>query len=155
MRLDFLANIIVDQSHCNFHLCRWLENNDYKILFKDAGRVTRGGRGIQGVMLSFFESNSMPIPDIVAVKGRHTLIVEIDSTLSKARDSLNRYLKRSLFISDFVVKTLKLEEDMELRVAFCKTGITKSDSKAVKSVRNEGFDCFYFPIAREPEFFAS
>lgn len=150
MRFDFLASIIVDQSHCNFHLCRWFEENGYNVLFKDAGRVTRGGRGTQGIMLSFFESNSMPIPDIVAVKGGCILIVEIDSTLSKARNSLNRYLEMSGLISDFIIKTLSLKNDMVLRVAFCKTGLTNPDSKVINSVRAEGFDCFYFPIAREP-----
>lgn len=100
MRSYFLAKIRIDQSHCNHHLAKFLSANGWAIHFKDAGRVSRGGAGLQGAMLQLFEENSLPIPDLVAVKESSLMFVEIDSAYSKVKRSLQIYRKNQDFLLD-------------------------------------------------------
>ncbi|WP_200970476.1 hypothetical protein, partial [Klebsiella pneumoniae] len=93
-----MAEIIVDQSHCNYHLCLWFENQGGIILFRDAGRVTRGGKGTQRKLLHLFESKGLPIPDVVAILDGTLYLVEIDSLTSKAISSLGIYINNNMLI---------------------------------------------------------
>lgn len=124
-----MAEIRVDQSHCNRHTARYLSSNLWTILFTDPGRVSRGGIGSQGKSLRIFEEGGLPIPDIVAVHGKCLLLIEVDSTVVKVISSLEIYLKyQQSLLEKFgsVCKELGMAIVEEIRIGFCKTGIVKS-----------------------------
>lgn len=123
-----MAEIRIDQSHCNHHLALHLVEHGWNILFTDAGRVSRGGGGSQGKVLSVFEAGGLPIPDIVAVSGATAQIVEVDSSPRLAGPSFQKYLMeegrilRSL--SGIIGGPLS-----ELELAFCWTGTIERNVK--------------------------
>ncbi len=127
-----MAKIRVDQSHCNYYLAQWLEAEKWKLLFTDAGRVSRGGTGSQGKCLRIFEVNGLPIPDIVALSNNGCLlIIEIDTAFRKAQQSLDIYRQSDKLILNELNYRLSLSAEY-LATGFCKTELTKN----VKSFDN-------------------
>lgn len=119
-----MVKIRVDQSHCNFHLSRWLLENGWLVIFTDAGRVSRGGIGHQGECLKVFEEEALPIPDIIAYKKQSILIFEIDSNINKANRSLIRYKENGRLILKRLKYIIYTESyELEMKTAFCRTGI--------------------------------
>lgn len=146
-----MAEILVDQSHCNYHLADALAAQGWTILFTDAGRVSRGGAGMQGRSLRVFEEHGLPIPDIVAVFDDQLLLVEIDSAPSKATISLANYQEAEPLIATSFGRLV----DTEIRsmlVGFCRTGIARDPEKANQRIlEDESLDvAFSFRGAREP-----
>ena len=120
-----MGDILVDQSHCNYHLARLLEHNRWAILFTDGGRVSRGGVGLQGASLRVFEQHGLPIPDITAVLDGELLFVEIDSYYSRAKESIERYLlSRQLLLETMREMCPSIPVD-RLSVGFCRTALIK------------------------------
>lgn len=120
-----MAKIRVDQSHCNHHLAKHLSNSGWTVIFKDAGRVSRGGSGLQGAMLRVFVEDSLPIPDIVAYLDGKLLAIEIDSTYSKVFKSLKRYRENQLKILSKTSDIISPETPVNtLLLSYCKMGET-------------------------------
>ncbi|MEM9945824.1 MAG: hypothetical protein AAF810_07145 [Cyanobacteria bacterium P01_D01_bin.36] len=149
-----MANIKVDQSHCNFHLSNWLSRHHWDILFTDAGRVSRGGTGSQGSCLKIFEEESLPIPDIVAYKGEKLIFIEIDSNFGKAKPSLEKYdTQKSLIIKRFISDLSLALSNTSLYLGFCRTGIVQDSRKYLEkeTVANGSIDFWiYFEAPRVP-----
>lgn len=143
-----MAEIIVDQSHCNYHLCLWFENQGGIILFRDAGRVTRGGKGTQRKLLHLFESKGLPIPDVVAILDGTLYLVEIDSLTFKAISSLGIYINNNMLILNYVNEMIKCPFISKMKVAFCKTGVTDLSRRSYLQVMEHGFDYIYFDAPR-------
>jgi hypothetical protein len=130
--------IRVDQSHCNYHLSRVLKETDWEILFSDAGRVSRGGRGSQGIVLAIFEEAGLPIPDIVAVLGQSLLLIEIDSAIRKAERSLRTYRHQQKFIIDAINKRFgHALQVRDMYLGFCRTGILQKPGIPSVAVMSE------------------
>lgn len=120
-----MAKIRVDQSHCNHHLGLALEADGWTVLFKDAGRVTRGGLGSQGDSLRLFEETGTPIPDIAALRDSDLLLVEVDNAWSKVEKSLTTYRMRAAeILANAPVYIDDVADCDRLLNAFCKIGIT-------------------------------
>lgn len=129
---DSLALIRLDQSHCNYHLSRYLTLHGYQVLFADAGRATRGGSGSQGASLQVFESTGLPIPDLVASGGEALLLIEIDSHLGRALPSLNRYrASATLLLHHFAAISFAGLTHLEL--GFCRTGLQRTGAAGAPS----------------------
>lgn len=154
MRCAFLANIKVDQSHCNFHLSSWLSRHHWGILFTDAGRVSRGGTGSQGVCLKIFEEEALPIPDIVAYKREKLIFIEIDSNFRKAKQSFEKYdAQKSLIITRFTSDLSLTLISTSLHLGFCRTGIIQDSIKYLEkeTATNVNIDFWvYFEAPRVP-----
>jgi hypothetical protein len=86
-----LAEVHVDQSHCNYHLRQALIARGWDLLFRDAPSASRGGGGTQGEILAIVESHAWPIPDLVLTRDADLLIVEIDAQFQQAAGSFVRY----------------------------------------------------------------
>jgi hypothetical protein len=118
-----LAEVHIDQSHCNFHLRRALVANGWDLLFRDAPSASRGGPGAQGTVLQIVESRGWPIPDLLLVRDDDLLVVEIDAQFEAAADSFARYLavERELLraCSSTAGRPLR-----RLLLAFCRSALT-------------------------------
>lgn len=124
MRFASLAPIRVDQSHCNYHLARWLRDQQWRVLFTDPGRVSRGGSGTQGACLRIFEEQALPIPDIVASRDGTLLIIEIDSNYARVAKSLSTYKEHKRLLGEKLTEQLAPQESVIfLWTAFCRTGV--------------------------------
>lgn len=143
-----MAKIRVDQSHCNFHLAEYFLKLEMDILFTDAGRVTRGGTGFQGLSLNIFVSNSLPIPDIVANYENGLIIVEVDNTLSKAISSIRRYRENSKLLLDLFSKDLGVDLDT-VQIGFCFTG-AKSDNQISRILSIDLGECDFIYAYKSP-----
>lgn len=86
-----MAEIHIDQSHCNYHLRQALIARGWDLLFRDAPSASRGGGGTQGGILAIVESHAWPIPDLVLARDADLLIVEIDAHFQRAAGSFMRY----------------------------------------------------------------
>lgn len=86
-----MAEVHIDQSHCNFHLRQTLVARGWDLLFRDAPSASRGGPGAQGAVLQIVESRGWPIPDLLLVHDVDLLVIEIDAQFEAAADSLDRY----------------------------------------------------------------
>lgn len=122
-----MDNLRIDQSHCNYYLTRWIELQGGVILFKDAGRVTRGGMGNQGRLLNIFESNGLPIPDIVALLYDDLFIIEIDTNIKKASKSLIKYETFKPLLDRKISSEINGINFKRLNLAFCFTGLKTED----------------------------
>ena len=148
-----MASIRVDQSHCNYHLALSLVKDGWNVIFKDAGRVNRGGIGTQGSLLKIFEENSLPIPDIVAVRGSSIFIIEIDSTYSKVKKSIDRYLASNNLILKSINEAVPNIKLSSISLGYCKMGITTKASvpKSIEKLSQESVDKYIiFEEARKP-----
>jgi hypothetical protein len=155
MRSDFLDEIVIDQSHCNHHLVNSLQEKRWAIQFADPGRVSRGGTGSQGKSLQIFEESGLPIPDIVAVRNNCLLIIEIDSTLRKAIESLERYSTAK----DFLLQRFSVNQTQELRYlvrGFCRTGQTKDSKRFILASTKVAKDIdlwIVFSLPAKPDYY--
>lgn len=124
----------VDQSHCNFYLASALQEAGWDLLFRDAGRHSRGGRGTQGESLRVFESGGLHIPDLVAAKSHDLLIVEIDSSWERARPSLDTY---RLHVDDLRVQFGQVigRELGGSLCGYCQTGIVEDVERLEQKIR--------------------
>jgi hypothetical protein len=129
-----LAEIRVDQSHCNHHLSEILGARGWQILFRDSGRVTRGGTGTQGICLNIFEQSGLPIPDIIAVQGPLLLLLEVDSSVLKATLSLQTYKRRAEYLIGRFRAIPELEGLDTLLTGFCRTNIVTDSPRQMKSI---------------------
>lgn len=148
-----MANIRVDQSHCNHHLSVMLASQGWQILFRDSGRVTRGGTGTQGVCLKIFEQSGLPIPDIIAVRGRSLLLLEVDSSLVKAAPSLQTYKRSAEYLIGRFRAMPECEEIDTVLTGFCRTQLVTDSPRQLKSsfTQLEGLDlCVAFSEPRLP-----
>lgn len=151
-RFGFLAEIRIDQSHCNYHLANSLRDQGFEILFVDAGRATRGGTGSQGASLRVFEGNGLPIPDIVAINPEMLLFVEIDLALSRAISSFGRYrVAEKCVLQQFSCFAVG-GRIPRLTLGFCQTGVVRCPERAAyTSLRECELDLFvHFNTPRTP-----
>lgn len=120
-----MAEIRIDQSHCNSYLSEALSQQDWAILFRDPGRVSRGGVGSQGDALRIFELSGLPIPDIVGVRGSCLLLIEVDTSYKKAERSFLLYLENAKYlIEQFCISSPSVSLE-RLILGFCRTNMTK------------------------------
>ncbi len=151
--------IRVDQAHCNYHLALSFEAQHETILYRDAGRATRGGTGLKGEVHNLFVQRGWPIPDIVSLSATGTVsIIEIDSPFSQAAPSLRTYdLNRVAMLAAFrdVLRTqLPDAEPTAVQLGFCRMG--KAGPTAIRQLealagQNPHVDRWYaFEDARSP-----
>lgn len=148
-----MAEIRIDQSHCNSYLCEMLSLQKWEILFKDPGRASRGGSGSQGDALRIFESSGLPIPDIVGIRGSCLLLIEIDSIYSKAEGSLKTYRDNESFILNQFHSLSPSRELSELALGFCRTNATKKPHEFFTKLEEQVSDIdlwVAFAEARKP-----
>ena len=120
-----MAEVHIDQSHCNFHLREALLADGWTLLFRDSPSHSRGGPGTQGSILRAVEEQGWPIPDLVLVKDGIGLLIEIDAAISAAMPSLSRYRALEKELRD----TLQRVADKpirEVRLGFCRSTKTLS-----------------------------
>lgn len=120
MRSDFLAEVHIDQSHCNFHLREALLADGWTLLFRDSPSHSRGGPGTQGTFLRAVEEQGWPIPDLVLVKDGIALLIEIDAAISATMPSLSRYRGLGKELRDTLQKVAD-RPISEVRLGFCRS----------------------------------
>lgn len=129
-----MAEIRVDQSHCNRYTAQFLLDVGWTILFTDPGRVSRGGTGTQGASLRIFEEFGLPIPDIVSLREGCLLLIEVDTGVSKAILSINTYRQQKPLLLDkfnILCRELGISPIKTLVLGFCRIGVVKSAEKFV------------------------
>lgn len=138
-------NIRVDQSHCNYRLSLHLSGAGWEVLFRDPGRVSRGSSGTQQILLSIFEKNAWPIPDIVAIKEGKLLLVEIDYRLQATEGSIERY---RLF-KDQLLRQISTELNLpalNLLIGFLKIGAVKKSRESLEASDLDMYGWFDEPL---------
>jgi hypothetical protein len=133
-----LADIRVDQSHCNYYLAKWLEEHGWTVYFLDAGRVSRGGSGTQGQFLRVFESNGFPIPDIACAKDDVLLIIEIDNNFRKAKPSLLEYDRVQGTLLRLLGDAAGGRAFRLCLLGYCRTGLSKSTAAVWQEAQLHG-----------------
>lgn len=150
-----MEKIRIDQSHCNYYVTKWLESHDGLILFSDAGRVSRGGSGSQGILLNIFESHKLPIPDIVALLKETLILIEIDKSTKKAETSFVRYKEAKNIILSKISLYQNNRSIKEIKMAFCYTGLKNNIFlQKMKTLEIYQYDlAFYFTEPKFPTLF--
>jgi len=121
--------IRIDQSHCNYVLSKILEERNWRVLFRDPGRVSRGASGTQEVVLGVFERSGLPIPDIAATKGENLLLIEVDKSAKKNESSFLSYRNNARrILSDFAGLASAEQNLTKMKIGFCKVGNERSPS---------------------------
>lgn len=122
--------IRVDQSHCNYQLSNYLRSNEWEILFRDPGRVSRGSSGTQATVLGIFERTGLPIPDIAAVKNGNLLLIEVDKSAKNNQSSFSLYRQNArMILAEFSGTNISSAEISKLLVGFCKVGSERAPQK--------------------------
>lgn len=147
-----MAEVHVDQSHCNYHLRNVLSANGWQLLFRDAPSASRGGRGSQGELLHAVESRGWPIPDLLFVRDGFALLIEIDARWASAATSLERY--RSVEAELLAVCTTIAQAPVtRLWIGFCRSILTADPDRFFATEAHRPVDVLMaFPEPGLPRF---
>jgi hypothetical protein len=148
-----LAEIRVDQSHCNFHLAHQLTKLGFRVIYRDAGRVSRGGPGLWGAVYSMFEQNGWPIPDIVALGSESIILFEIDGTLVQGQRNLDRFdvLRPQLLPAlNACLRRHDVEVASRIALGFCRTSVSTRPKLLIERWRQQAPNIDVFAVFTAP-----